>query len=371
MKSLKDVLYKLIARDFIKWVEKNDYMDNGLSPLNKQYADDALKSNTPDKESLKQAVIEGNPAYHKVSVTLEEKIIDSNKTISLTRSEEYRGNVIENIDYIDKDAFEQEIENHLYIGQGLDVADYSGIEEDLYESEDEYLLFPEDDYENLSEENKLLLDLHQQYYNVSAPVIDNNKEFIDIYRAMYEDNVVEYDIKYNPLGFGENGNYYFMYVNTGEDEYECFRKFGEVKKYMSEDSIQKFEAVSETIENIRLILNQLPIHFYSDKSLLKMMSNYFENEKSVTLSELYKQVNSYVLEVQKSAIVMDLKKTGYKAEEKLIHKIIEFNKITKNLNTIEDIKNNNFNLDSAGEKIIKDINKTLQHQAAQILELQM
>lgn len=118
MKSLKDVLYKLIARDFLKWVAKNDYMDKGVSPLSKQYAVDALKSNTPDKESLKQAVIEENSDYHKVSVTLEEKIIDNTKTFRISRSEEYQGNVIESIDYIDEKTFEQESKEALSISKG-------------------------------------------------------------------------------------------------------------------------------------------------------------------------------------------------------------------------------------------------------------
>jgi len=243
------------------------------------------------------------------------------------------------------------------------------------------LPFPE-----YNEEEKFLLNSYKKYYETSAPIIEKNEKFYDIYSKLTEDGIVDLEIKYNPVAYDNlfecfNGTEYkplildnnvpFIYVNTLLDEYTPFYKFDDVKGYMSHEAIKKFEIVSDKIDNMRSIMTQLPIEFFSDEKLLNIMFNHFDNEPTVTLIDFHKQVNEYVLIEQKEAIRMDLKKNGLKPVDCLVKKILKLNKMTKVINTIDDIKTLSQRPDPDTKELLKDINKVLQYQMNQKLELQM
>jgi len=214
----------------------------------------------------------------------------------------------------------------------------------------------------LNSEEKLIINLYERYFEVSLPLydpcIDDNATFFVIHS---EDN---HKLLYNPVGFRGFGNMlsYFFYSNMITNDYKYYTLYEEIKKSMSSSSIEKFETVSEMVSNIMVIMKQLPDEFYSDDKLIKMMLNHFDKEPTIKRADFYKQVNDYVVKEFKKTIVHDLKKNELKPVKNLVDQILELNKVTKKINSIEDIKIASVGQDSDTKELIKNINRAVQEQ---------
>lgn len=155
-------------------------------------------------------------------------------------------NGIETFEYTDAIMFKKEIQDSLECGRPINVTDFTGkiyveVVKNLYGFSEDESSTTEEKFQNT--ENRLLLESYRLHYNVSAPIIDNHQEFFDIYRKLNDNSTVSYEVKFNPLGFGDN-QYYFMYVNTFADECKPFKSINEVKVYMDKDSINKFVEIN-------------------------------------------------------------------------------------------------------------------------------
>lgn len=82
-----------------------------------------------------------------------------------------------------------------------------------------------------------------KYYETMAPVIDNEEEWMCIYRKLAEGDrpYVDYEIAYHPQ------QQCFMFISTHADREDTYFSLSEVSAYMSEESIDRFNEVQSRI----------------------------------------------------------------------------------------------------------------------------
>lgn len=134
------------------------------------------------------------------------------------------------------------------------------------------------------------------YYPVSVPLIPDNENFYDIYRVLNQNGTCDYEIKYNPFGFGEAKNN-FMYVSTGDDFYSSYKYLDEVQDFMDRKATEKFKLVIESAptrlsncvrEQANKNVNFIREVSKDEKSIIKMLKKYNINPTKQLVTRIQK-----------------------------------------------------------------------------------
>jgi hypothetical protein len=134
------------------------------------------------------------------------------------------------------------------------------------------------------------------YYSVSVPLIPDNENFYDIYCVLNQNDTCDYEIKYNPFGFGDDKSN-FMYVSTGDDFYCPYKYFDEVQNFMDRKAIEKFKLVIDNAptrlpkcfrEQANKNVNSIREVSKDEKSIIKMLKKYKINPTKQLVTRIQK-----------------------------------------------------------------------------------